>query len=264
MSLTGHVFIGLGDTIVGFLLGLGAVSITGTCLLPVLQALLGRHSRTLAALLGATALITSAVVSMQTGTFSYSKDMPKRLMLGHVHYTAPQDRPHTSDGPVPMKVLNSSWVIASSDSNPSAMLASAMGFDLSQAQTPTGNEWGMIYPVSKLLDMEVFPAKPASGVVLDLPYVRVVNQRSIQHHHQQNQEQDSRQEAMHQATAGGDGMVNEQMTELELDVFTAKPCWGTLKLSGVEMVSSVAGRCSARRQGHCAMVCDRSVTEFHP
>lgn len=48
MSLTGHVFVGLGDAVVGLLLGLGALSVSGGTVLPVVQALLGRNSRRLA------------------------------------------------------------------------------------------------------------------------------------------------------------------------------------------------------------------------
>jgi hypothetical protein len=67
-------------------------------------------------------------------------------MLGHVHYTAAADTAAPSDGPVPMRVVNSSWVIAGSDSIPAGLLSEAMGFNRSAAQVPTGNEWGMIYP----------------------------------------------------------------------------------------------------------------------
>jgi hypothetical protein len=72
-------------------------------------------------------------------------------MLGHVHYTAAadiaaDDLSAGSDGPVPMRVVNSSWVIAGSDSTPAGLLSEAMGFNRSEAQVPTGNEWGMIYP----------------------------------------------------------------------------------------------------------------------
>jgi hypothetical protein len=73
-------------------------------------------------------------------------------MLGHVHYTAAAaaddaaESTAGSEGPVPMRVVNSSWVIASSDSTPAGLLSEAMGFNRSEAQVPTGNEWGMIYP----------------------------------------------------------------------------------------------------------------------
>eukprot|EP00878_Enallax_costatus_P023835 GHUV01025389.1.p1 GENE.GHUV01025389.1~~GHUV01025389.1.p1 ORF type:complete len:611 (+),score=132.24 GHUV01025389.1:251-2083(+) len=248
MSLTGHVFVGLGDTIVGFMLGLGAISITGCSLLPILQATLGRHSRKLAAVLAATAVAAAVVCSLEGIAVPYSKDMPKRLMLGHVHYTAPADgMQRMGEGPVPMTVLNSSWVIASSDSNPAAMLAAAMGFNLSEAQKHVGNEWGVIYPVSKLLDFELFPSQPALGVVQELPYVRSVGQRSIQHHHRvladaAGQRHTVGQETGHLGGAGSadrcsSAVVDDQLRELQLEVFTAKPCWGTLKLSGVDLVS---------------------------
>jgi hypothetical protein len=45
-----------------------------------------------------------------------------------------------------MRVVNSSWVVAGSDSTPAGLLSEAMGFNRSEAQVPTGNEWGMIYP----------------------------------------------------------------------------------------------------------------------
>lgn len=239
MSLTGHIFIGLGDAIVGFLLGLGAISITGCCLLPILQATLGHNSRKLAALLAAVAVAVAIASSFESVAMPYSKDMPKRLMLGHAHYTAPADGvPDTGEGPVPMKVLNSSWVIASSDSNPAAMLADAMGFDLSQTQASVGNEWGMIYPVSKLLDLESFPAQPAEGVVQDLPCVRVVESKSVQHHRRIHADAAGDQQAgQGPGHHGGASSLGSGMTELQLEVFTAKPCWGTLQLSGVDLVS---------------------------
>lgn len=151
MSLTGHVFIGMGDTIVGFLLGLGAISVTGGCLLPVVQAIIGRNSRRIAA--AALMVALAAAAASSTGSIRpYSKEMPKRLMLGHVHYiepalsdTAAADAASAGD-PVPMRVINSSWVIAGSDSTPARVLAEAMGFNLSDARVPAGNEWGMIYP----------------------------------------------------------------------------------------------------------------------
>jgi len=71
MSLTGHVFIGLGDFIVGLLLGLGAVSVTGGTLLPLVQALLGRKSRRLAGGLVLTGVLVGLACSVG-GLWPYS------------------------------------------------------------------------------------------------------------------------------------------------------------------------------------------------
>jgi hypothetical protein len=79
MSLTGHIFSGLGDAIVGVLLGLGAVSLPGSCLLPAVQAMLGRHSRRVIAAALGVALLTAAVASSGV-LWPYSKEMPKRLV----------------------------------------------------------------------------------------------------------------------------------------------------------------------------------------
>ncbi|WIA36529.1 hypothetical protein OEZ86_007823 [Tetradesmus obliquus] len=221
MSLTGHIFSGLGDAIVGVLLGLGAVSLPGSSLLPVVQAMLGRHSRRVIAALLALALLAAAVASSGL-LWPYSKEMPKRLMLGHVHYTAAAADAAAAagtDGPVPMRVVNSSWVIASSDSIPAGVLSDAMGFNRSEAQAPTGNEWGMIYPVSKLLDLELFPAEPAAGVVGHLPHVKLLATRPVPHPH-------NRTNAAAAAAA---------LTEAHFEIFTEKPCWATFKISGVDI-----------------------------
>lgn len=71
MSLTGHVFIGLGDFIVGLLLGLGALSVTGGTLLPLVQALLGRNSRRLAGGLVLTGVLVGLACSVG-GLWPYS------------------------------------------------------------------------------------------------------------------------------------------------------------------------------------------------
>lgn len=85
MSLTGHIFSGLGDAIVGVLLGLGAVSLPGSSLLPAVQAMLGRHSRRVIAALLALALLAAAVASSGL-LWPYSKEMPKRLVRHGVTY----------------------------------------------------------------------------------------------------------------------------------------------------------------------------------
>jgi uncharacterized PurR-regulated membrane protein YhhQ (DUF165 family) len=81
MSLTGHIFVGLGDAVVGVLLGLGAVSLPGSCLLPAVQAMLGRHSRRVIAAALGVALVASAVASSGM-LWPYSQQMPKRLVSG--------------------------------------------------------------------------------------------------------------------------------------------------------------------------------------
>lgn len=71
MSLTGHVFIGLGDAIVGLLLGLGALSVTGGTVLPLIQALLGKSSRKVAGLLLLVGLLVAGGSSVMQ-VFPYS------------------------------------------------------------------------------------------------------------------------------------------------------------------------------------------------
>eukprot|EP00775_Hariotina_reticulata_P013769 gene13769-13890_t len=241
MSLTGHIFIGLGDAIIGLLLGLGTVSLTGCGMLPVLQATLstagiGKYSRKLAAGLFVMGLSVSAIAS--TGLlFPYSKDMPKRLMLGHLHYTTLGERAQEPTansknsldvGSGSMRVVNSSWVVAGSDSNSAAWLATAMGFKTAEALLPNGNEWGMIYPVSKLLDLQLFPAQPADAgaVVEELPYVKLLSKQAIQ-----------QQPATLKDSGGSSQAPRSELVEAQLQIFSAAPCWGTLKLSGVPIES---------------------------
>lgn len=64
MSLTGHLFVGLGDAVVGMLLGLGAVSITGLAMLPLAQSALGRSSRRLAGMLLLSGLLVGSIASV--------------------------------------------------------------------------------------------------------------------------------------------------------------------------------------------------------
>lgn len=72
MSLTGHVFVGLGDAIVGLLLGLGALSVTGGTFLPLVQALLGKGTRRrLAGGVMAVGVLTAVGCSV-AGVFPYS------------------------------------------------------------------------------------------------------------------------------------------------------------------------------------------------
>lgn len=72
MSLTGHVFIGLGDAVVGLLLGLGALSVTGGTFLPLVQALLGKGTarKAAAGLMAMAALV--AVGCSVGGVFPYT------------------------------------------------------------------------------------------------------------------------------------------------------------------------------------------------
>jgi hypothetical protein len=72
MSLTGHVFIGLGDAVVGLLLGLGALSVTGGTFLPLVQALLGKGTgrKVAGGLMAVGALV--AVGCSVGGVFPYS------------------------------------------------------------------------------------------------------------------------------------------------------------------------------------------------
>jgi hypothetical protein len=232
-----------GDAIVGLLLGLGAISLTGCGMLPILQATLskagiGKYSRRVAAGLLAVGLSVSAIAS--TGLlFPYSKDMPKRLMLGHLHYTSlsttsghetAASRSHSSPAAFggPIRVANSSWVIAGSDSNSAAWLATAMGFKTADALLPSGNEWGMIYPVSKLLDLQLFPAQPADAgaVVSELPYVKLLSKQLIQ-----------QQPAADKDNSISSRASTSELIEVQLQIFSAAPCWGTLTLSGVPIES---------------------------
>eukprot|EP00879_Flechtneria_rotunda_P008763 GHRR01009178.1.p1 GENE.GHRR01009178.1~~GHRR01009178.1.p1 ORF type:complete len:424 (+),score=114.37 GHRR01009178.1:229-1500(+) len=244
MSLTGHIFIGLGDAIIGLLLGLGTVSLTGLCLLPLLQALLGKHSRLIAGVLIVVAVLVS-VASSTAALWPYSQDAPKRLMLGHVHYVAPANRQQSSlcadegcigSGQQPaMRVVNSSWVIASSDSNPAGWLADAMGFSKQDAQVPTGNEWGIIYPVSKLLDYQLYPAKPNLQVVKQLPHLKLVGKRRMCAGTYADADEEFIWGESVDEVASCEG--TNTVTEVQFESFTEKPCWGTLKLYGADIES---------------------------
>lgn len=92
MSLTGHVFVGLGDAIVGVLLGLGALSVTGGTLLPLTQALLGKGtSRKLAGGLMAVG-VAAAIGCSVGGVFPYSGEGNRKLMVGG--FTLPSTAQH--------------------------------------------------------------------------------------------------------------------------------------------------------------------------
>jgi hypothetical protein len=82
--------------------------------------------------------------------------------------------------------------------------------------------------VSKLLDMELFPAAPAEGLVQQLPYVKLLHTRSVPHHHHKNAAA---------AAAAAAELVHDVLTEAHFEIFTAKPCWGTSKISGADIVS---------------------------
>jgi hypothetical protein len=85
--------------------------------------------------------------------------------------------------------------------------------------------------VSKLLDMELFPAAPAEGLVQQLPYVKLLHTRSVPHHHHKTAD------IKPSATNKDEQLVHDTLTEAHFEIFTAKPCWGTLKISGADIVS---------------------------
>jgi hypothetical protein len=106
--------------------------------------------------------------------------------------------------------------------------------------------------VSKLLDMELFPAAPAEGLVQHLPYVKLLHTRSVPHHHHKTaaaagpaaaaanspapppHPSDSKSSGRHD---DDEELIDDVLTEAHFEIFTAKPCWGTLKISGADIVS---------------------------
>lgn len=111
--------------------------------------------------------------------------------------------------------------------------------------------------VSKLLDMELFPAEPAFGVVAALPHLKLLKQRTVPHHHHLHPDLDftggnqvaaaaarkaessdmSGSITQHRSLQADEQLIHDELTEVCFEVYTAKPCWGTLRLSGVEFVS---------------------------
>jgi hypothetical protein len=60
--------------------------------------------------------------------------MPKRLILVHQQHTEAVPDAATDPLAVPtMRVVNSSWVLGGADSNPVQWVATALGFDPTQA-----------------------------------------------------------------------------------------------------------------------------------
>jgi hypothetical protein len=82
--------------------------------------------------------------------------------------------------------------------------------------------------VSKLLDLELFPAAPSEGLLQHLPHVKLLSTRSVPQH--------TRRSATAAGAAAGDDFAHDP-TEVHFEVFTEKPCWGTFKVSGADIVS---------------------------
>jgi hypothetical protein len=80
-----------------------------------------------------------------------------------------------------------------------------------------------IYPISKLLDVMKFPVNSPDevGPLGTLPHVQLLARRSVK-------------TPLDSSSASG---LPSQLTEVEFDIVIDKPCWGTLKLSGVDLVS---------------------------
>jgi hypothetical protein len=84
----------------------------------------------------------------------YSPAMPKRLLMTHLHRTAPVDssQPPAADGTahVQARVTAAQWVFAGADSTSVDVLLRAMRLPLAAARAAplAGDEWGSIYPIS--------------------------------------------------------------------------------------------------------------------
>jgi hypothetical protein len=93
--------------------------------------------------------------------------------------------------------------------------------------------------VSKLLDLELFPAEPAKGVVQQLPHVKLLGTHSIPHHHHKISAAAAAAAAAARPadSAPDDSLVHDVITESHFEIFTEKPCWGTFKISGADIVS---------------------------
>lgn len=102
-----------------------------------------------------------------------------------------------------------------------------------------GDELTLIYPVSKLLDVMTYDVNNTAGVddgpSPQLPYVRVVSRRSIPCEPPAGSG-GSIGGSNGGSSGGSDGSASLQLTELELEVVVPEPCWGTLKISGVDLV----------------------------
>lgn len=80
--------------------------------------------------------------------------------------------------------------------------------------------------------MELFHAEPAKGLVQHLPHVKLLHMRSVPHHHHHKTSTTTAA-----ARAAGGEPPHDVFTEVIFEIYTAKPCWGTLKLSGADIVS---------------------------
>lgn len=240
MSLTGHVFVGLGDAIAGVLVAVGAVAVLGGVVTPVLVAALGERGcrRAAAALLMAS--VGGAAVASVALT-PYSAAMPKRLLIMHLHRTEPvpsggepagsdavaQDQPQH----VASRVVSAHWSFAGADSTPVDALMRAMRLPVADARAhpPAGDEWASIYPISELLDVRLLPTRPvAAPPVKVLPYIRLVSEET---------------NVLTAADGGG------TYREVAFDVYSEAPCWGVLNVTaagGILSWSLTPERFSAR------------------
>lgn len=222
MSLTGHLFIGLGDVVVGILLGLGVASCSGGIVGPMFRTVLGKHSKRLAATLTIVAIAIAAIASLQV--FPYSQPMPKRVLINHFHYTeslGSQQGVSSSNSRqqrIAMTVKNATWAVAGADGNPVDWVVPRLGFDPATAVHASGREWQIVYPVSSILDVRGFKSPAVeTGMVQQLPYVRLVS--------------DSMSDSSNQSKQHGDSST-PPWREIQLEVYTEAPCWGVLNFTG--------------------------------
>jgi hypothetical protein len=197
-------------------------------ILPVIRCLLGSRSKQVL-----TSVLVAAAVLGLAGSIAlepYSPAMPKRFMLNHLHYTAPaaqevnagltgstQEVVKGQPWP-PMEVTRTRWALSGADSTPVAQVVTAMQLNASAAQRGAGDEWLLIYPISGLLDTLTLPAPSSAHAVPRIPAVRLVSdQRQL-------------------LEVAGLGPEPVAVRELQLEIFSPLPCWGTLKVDGAHLV----------------------------
>jgi hypothetical protein len=243
LSLSGTTFIGTADAIAGVLLGVGALSCLGLSMLPVICAAFKCHARQAGAVLLLTAVAIAAVGSVKLQP--YSAAMPKRVLLNHVQYTQGELKRGGEVGEhlwPEMHVVNAAWAISGTDPASVRMVTDAMGIPEAEAIAGRAREWLVVYPISDLLDLMRFPAPVVpKGVLVDrLPALRVVSDRVL-----------PMPEAAGNMHRGGqhlqdtksliDDMLNATSTpttrEVVVEVYTEKPCWGSLRVTGQPLLS---------------------------
>ena len=251
LSLTGTAFFGISDAVAGVLLGVGALSMFGLCLLPVVHmALRGRTRRVIVVLL-ASAVAVAAVGSIKLQP--YSAAMPKRVLLNHVQYTEGVLRGVAGSGEEghlqqeqrawpEMRLTNAAWAISGTDPAAVRTVTDAMGLGGVKGLERKGSEWLVVYPISDLLDLVSLPAPnvPMGLLVDKLPALRLVSDRLVPaaaagaSDREQQPLLDAEllsDEGVERVASGG------RFREVAFEVYTQKPCWGSLRISGQPLLS---------------------------